>query len=283
MTAGLIPLGDAYSLAKPHRRTRLVRIVLTAAIAGTAIVALLLTRQSGLQATPLLPPGSSGVIVLDLSASTENGTLDRMHAVLTQLSHSRGRFGVVVFSSRAYEALPPNTPASQLRPLGRFFRAIPPKAAPGLLPGGRNATYATAYPANPWATSFSFGTAISHGLDLARSMLLANHVRKPAVWLVSDLADEAQDRALVAESIRGYVEAGIALHVVALAASDTDLGYFARFVGARGSIVEAKPSSEVRLRAEHAFPVGLIVAGCTLSLLLALNELLTTPLRWGQP
>jgi hypothetical protein len=273
-----IPLSDAPSLRGFLRRTRLVRIGLALALAATGLTALALARAPQLRPTPLLPPGSNGVVALDLSASTENASLDRMYAVLTQLSHSGGRFGLVVFSSRAYEALAPNTPARELGAVARFFHGVPPHKVvnPYDFPDR-----GPAYPTNPWAAAFSFGTSISQGLDLARTILLQSNARKPAVWLVSDLADSAQDRPLVATAAREYVNSGIALNVIGLAPTKADARYFSRLVGPRGSIVTAKPSAQVRLHAKHAFPTALVAAAAVLALLLALNELLSAPFRWG--
>jgi hypothetical protein len=112
-------------------------------------------------------------------------------------------------------------------------------------------------------------------------MLIEADVRKPAVWLVSDLADAAQDKPLVSTVAREYVNAGIALNVIGLAPTKADARSFARLVGPRGSFVLAKPSKQVRLHSKHAFPTGLAVAAAVLGALLALNELVSTPLRWG--
>jgi hypothetical protein len=280
VSAASIPLGDAPALRGLLRRTRLVRLALALALLATGVTALALARTTQLPTTPLLPPGSRGVLVLDLSASTENASLDRMYAVLTQLSHSNGRFGLVVFSSRAYEALAPNTPARELGPVARFFTPLRPRTPVSPSDGRFNAA-PTQYPTNPWASSFSFGTAISQGLELARTILLQNSVEKPAVWLVSDLADSAPDKPLVATAAREYVNAGIALHVIGLAPTKSDAAYFSRLVGPRGSLIVAKPSTSVRLHPKHPFPTGFAAVALVLAALLALNELLSAPLRWG--
>jgi uncharacterized protein (DUF58 family) len=245
-------------------------------LVGTAAAALLAARAPTLHVTPLVSKGSRGVIVLDLSASTQHEALDRIYAALTQLAHSRGRFGLVIFSSRAYEALPPDTSARELLPIARFFHELAPSASSPNVPIGSG----PAYPANPWAYAFSFGTSISQGLDLARTILIQDHVEPRSVWLISDLADAQQDRSSVIESAESYVDSSIALHVIGVDPLKKDLRFFKRLVGPRGSIKEARPSAQVRLRSEHAFPVGLTVAASTLAILLALNELVSVPLRW---
>ena len=63
--------------------------------------------------------------MLDVSASISADTYSRIGATLSSLARSGGRYGLVVFSDQAYEALPPGTPASDLRPLVRYF-TLPP-------------------------------------------------------------------------------------------------------------------------------------------------------------
>jgi hypothetical protein len=281
LTATSIPLGDARSLRVARNRARIIRTALLAGMVGTAVAAFLVARAPNLTPIPFLPPGSTGIIALDLSASVENGTLDRMYATLAQLAVSKDRFGLVVFSNQAYEALPPNTPARELAPFARFFHRLPP-SRPGAAPDAARVIRGGAeYPTNPWASAFSFGTTISAGLDLARSIILANHVSRPSVWLISDLADGPGDLPLVARSARSYIQLGIALHVIGLNPSKADRRFFEGLLGPRGALIEAEPPSQVRLSSKHGFPVGLGIAAALLALLLAANELWSAPLRWG--
>lgn len=263
---------------------------------GTAVAAFLVARASDLSPTPLLPPGSTGIIVLDLSISVENSTLDRMYTGLTQLAATHDRFGLVLFSSRAYEALPPDTPASELSPFARFFRKASPTPG-GQLPngaqgqfngggggqfnGGGGQNQPEGYPRNPWACCFSFGTEVSDGLGLAQTIILAKHISRPTVWLMSDLADDPADRAAVARIAKSYIHLGIALRVIGLNPKRADEAFFEGLLGPRGTLIVAKPSTQVRLSTRHRFPVGLGIAAVVLALLLAANELLSTPFRWG--
>ena len=73
------------------------------------------------------------MIVLDVSASISPDTFSRIGETLRKLVATRGRYGLVVFSNVAYEALPPGTPASALRPLIRYFDGSE-QQAPGALP-----------------------------------------------------------------------------------------------------------------------------------------------------
>jgi hypothetical protein len=281
MSARAVPLGDAGSLGRIARRTRAVRLALAGTLVGLAVAAVLLARAQNLTPTPLLPAGSSGIIVLDLSSSVEHGTLDRMYAGLSQLSATNDRFGVVVFSGRAYEALPPNTPADDLGPFARFFRELP-KGAVQFTPGpGRPAPPNGFYPPNPWANGFSGGTEISTGLALARKLILDNTATRPAVWLMSDLADDPPDRRAVVRVAHSLVDLGIALHVVALNPLPADARFFERLLGPRGTLIQAKPSTQVRLRSHYGFPVSFAAVAVVLALLLALNEWWSTPLSWS--
>lgn len=278
MTAPSIPLADAALLRRAGARSRAIRIALAAALATTAVLAFFAARSSSLTPTPLLPPGSSGIIALDASGSVEGATLDRVYTGLSQLANSSDRFGMVVFSARAYEALPPNTPARELKPLARFFRPIG-RTSPG---GPAAAALAREiYPANPWQAGFDTGTEISQGLQLARSIVLAQRSTRRSVWLISDLADDSRDYGNVARVATSYVNDGIALNVIALNPSKEDKRFFDRLLGPRGTLITVKPSTSVRLRSTHPFPVWIVVAAAILALLLAANELWSSPLRWG--
>jgi hypothetical protein len=48
-----------------------------------------------------------------------------------------------------------------------------------------------------------------------------------------------------------------------------------------GTLIQAKASSQVHLSARRGPPIGLGIAGVVLALLLAANELWSSPLRWG--
>jgi hypothetical protein len=259
----------------------MIRIGLATALAILGILAFLFSRASNLAPTPLLPPGSSGIIVLDASGSVEGATLDRIYASMSQLANTNDRFGMVVFASRAYEALAPNTPARDLKPLARFFRPLAKSKLPKNNIPAAGLPFAARYPANPWQVGFDTGTEISKGLALAETIILANPSTRRSVWLISDLADDPHDLGSVAGVARSYINAGITLNVIALDPTSSDVSFFSRFLGPNGSVIVPKPSSQVRLKSVYRFPTGLIVCAVLIALLLAATELLSSPMRWG--
>ena len=119
--------------------------------------------------------------MLDLSASISTDTYARIGATLDGLADSGGRYGLIVFSDTAYLALPPGTPAAELRAFARRFD-VPEQT------GG-----AITVPTNPWTNAFSAGTKISSGLQLALDTIKERRLGRPAVLLVSDLDDDVGD------------------------------------------------------------------------------------------
>ncbi len=183
MTASSIPLADVGDFAPAARRTLLVRAALAALMTAALVAAVFAVRHPHSQTIVSLPSHADTIVVLDLSASIASDTYSRIGATLSSLARSHGRYGLVVFSGQAYEALPPGTPAEDLVPLVRFF--IPQaQTSPG---------FAATYPRNPWTATFSAGTQISSGLELAHTIATGNGVRRPAVVLVSDLDDDPAD------------------------------------------------------------------------------------------
>jgi hypothetical protein len=262
MTTTSIPLGDAPALRRFTKRTRAMRTGLAVVVVLFALLAVAFAHPSANRSTPLLPAGSDGIVVLDLSASAGSSEYALIAQYLDELVRSNGRFGLVVFSDTAYEALPPNTPAQSLSTLTRYYR--PP------------------YPTNPWSAGFSLGTSISKGLDLAENVLLADGVRRRAVWLISDLSDAGGDRQALAHSLQSYVSSGIALHVLPVEAARRDLAPYERLFGTQSPTIRLRPLSLAPPgRTSYAFPLAFAIVAAVLAVVLAVNELLSTPLRWG--
>ena len=158
--------------------------------------------------------------------SISSDTFARIAGTLDTLAHQPGSAALVVFSSTAYEALPPGTPTRELGSFARFFRPHSPGAG-----------YAPAYPPNPWSDAFSSGTSISTGLRNALGIVDRDGLRRPAVVLVSDLDDDGHavdrislravigtaDGALVRASVTGDLDDAEKLGA-ALAAELLDMG-----------------------------------------------------------
>jgi hypothetical protein len=246
-------------------------IVLVVFVVACAAVA----RRPQLQAsTPAyVPPAAAGIVVLDLSASIASDTYSRIGETLRQLVARGGRYGLVVFSDLAYEALPPGSPAAALAPLQRYF-TLPAHSASGVAPN---------FPRNPWSRQFTAGTRISRGLELARTIIVEDRIRRPAVVLVSDLADEPQDVQQLTAILLAYRRDRIPLRVVALNPSPDDASFFQRVLGKGTAILPARLPGEPGYAApapRAAVPAWLVGLTAAVAALLALNTLWTARLRW---
>ena len=128
----------------------MLRALLGAAAVCAAVAVVLVGRGEAAPPSPL-PAGTDGLVVLDLSASISTDTYARIGATLDGLAETGGRYGLIVFSDTAYLALPPGTPAAELRAFARRFDL--PEQTGGAL----------TVPTSPWTDSFSAGTKISTG------------------------------------------------------------------------------------------------------------------------
>jgi hypothetical protein len=269
-----IPYAQARLLRRVAARTTAVRWALFGLLVALLLLAAASARHPRAGAQPLLPPQSGGVVVLDLSASITSDTYSRIHASLQTLVSRGGRYGLVLFSNVAYEALPPGTPASAIEPIARYF-TVPAPVLQGAQP---------TFPINPWSASFTSGTEISNALDLARSIELANRVRHPAVVLISDLADDPNDFQRLNTVLAEFRVEHIELRVIALNADPNDLARFKSLIGRASSIVPAGLSGaqDTALSvAGTAFPVRLVELAIAVALLLAVTEIVTARLDWA--
>jgi hypothetical protein len=262
VTARPIPLPGARALARAARRTVLVRGALAAAAVVLVLLAAQAGRHPGVRRPSALPVRSGDLIVLDLSASISSDTFSRIADTLRKLVATGGRYGLVVFSDVAYEALPPGTPASALRPLVRYF-AVPPSRGPGA---------AQALPRSPWTSSFSRGTEISAGLDLAHRIVLADGLRHARVVLISDLADDPEDLQRLNEvATAEYGPGRTPLRVVALNASPADEAFFQRIADA--AVAEAPAPAAKPPAAPPAVLPGALPAALAAAIVAALAAL----------
>jgi hypothetical protein len=256
-----IPLGDRGALVWPARRTLLFRLALAAALVGALAAAWLGAHRTGRHAG-LVPSGKSPVVAIDMSWSVSYDNYDLIEKALQDLADSGRRIGLVLFSDVAYEALPPGTRASELRPYLRFFRT---RGVP-----------------NPWQDAFAGGTRIWSALDLARRMLKRDRVSNGAVVLISDLADAPNDRPLLGQTLAGYVADRIPIKIVALDPTPEDAQLFERALAHGGGSVETlgPATHAVARRRTTPLPTALLAAAIAIALVLGVNELALARLRW---
>jgi hypothetical protein len=259
-----IPVADARELRSPWRRTRLIRVVLGLALVALILLTALLASRPTNHSLRFLPRASNGIVVLDLSASISSDTFNRIGETLDQLAATNGRYGLVVFSDVAYEALPPGTPSSALLPYARYFK-VPAQTSPGLAP---------AFPVNPWTNTFSAGTRISAGLGMAFAIIRSEHLARPAVVLISDLDDDPGDvYPSLASSISAFRVERIPLKIVALNPAPNDQALFVRLLGDATQISQAQLPGERTTDSGAPFPRTLALLAVAIALLLAANEL----------
>jgi hypothetical protein len=266
-----IPLAEAARFVPDARRTLLVRALLVSLVVAVLLVTAYVARNPHSQTIVTLPSQADTIVVLDLSASIASDTYSRIGATLSSLAASRDRYGLVVFSDQAYEALPPGSPAADLAPLVRYF-VLPKQTTPGFAP---------TYPPNPWTATFSAGTRISTGLELAHALATAEGVRYPAVLLVSDLDDDPGDLARLASIVLAYRRDGIPLRVVGLNPSTRNAGFFERLLGPSSPIVQAGVlATGEPPRNSTPFPWSLVAFAFAAAVALAAHELWASRLTW---
>jgi hypothetical protein len=263
-----IPFSELSSLAAVARRTRRLRLAIALALLVALVVgAAVAPSQPGRH---FLPANTVGIVVLDVSASITPSTYYRIEQELDTLAASGERFGLVLFSDGAYEALPPGTPSAELTPLLRFF--APPKGS------------SSGIPPSPWQQWFSGGTDISTGLFEAARMLQRDHVQHGSVVLISDLNDDPVDLGPLAGAVLYFQQMHTPLEIVGLNPTTANAEFFKNLLGAKAVIQTAKlpttAQASGKLSLVATFPVGLAVATLVVILLLTMNEWWAEPLRW---
>jgi hypothetical protein len=264
-----IPLADARALRSRVVATRVALTVLAACAAAAAVGVLLSSRSPHSQTLVPLPSNANVVIVLDLSASISSDSFSRIGGTLRALSQTGERVGLVVFSDDAYEALPPGTPAADLAPLVRYF-TLPQQKVPGFMPS---------FPANPWANTFTGGTVISAGMELAIDIAVAQRPRA-AVMLVSDLDDDPNDLPALAAVAQVAEHDGVPIRILGLNPSPEDIEYFRTIFGRSAPIVEAPTLEQAAPREQTPFPWALVALALLAAVALALREGWAPRLTW---
>jgi hypothetical protein len=266
-----VPLADPTSLDRAVRRTRIVRVVLAAVLVAATVVAFLVAPRT--PGRRFLPSNATGIVVLDLSSSVSPQTYYRIEQTLATIAASQSRLGLVIFSDVAYEALPPGTAAAELKPLLRFFA-----------PSSNSPAAAGQLARSPWDQWFSAGTRISSGLYLAAHMLQQEHVKKSAVMLISDLADDPTDLNRLTDAVLLLEQRKVPLEIVGLSPSSANADFFQRLLGTNAVFQQAQLPTGAQARGQlevtGTFATGLAVFAALVIALLALNEWWAEPLRW---
>jgi hypothetical protein len=265
-----IPLADAPVLRAPARRTFTVRAALAVLCIGAAGAAVVAGRHPHTRTIVPLPAHADTILVLDLSASISSDTFSRIGGTLAALARSGSRLGLVVFSDQAYEAFPPGTPAVDLAPFVRYF-TLPKQRSPGFAP---------TFPDNPWQSTFTAGTRISAGLDLAHRIAAAGG-RRAAVVLVSDLDDDPGDLPRLASVLLAYRRDHVPVRIVGLDASPDNVALYTRLLSPQPVVVEAPTLAEAPPQDTTPFPWTLVALAGAAACAYVLRAAWAPRLVWG--
>lgn len=251
---------DLRALRRARRRALALRVVLAGGAVALLGAAAASARGLDVRERSFLPPGSTGVVVIDISLSIAEANYVDVRRTLRQLVRIDAPVGLVFFSDVPYELLPPGTPASELEPLLRVLQPSPSRASP---------------PINPWWDTFRAGTRISIALGLARDMLERDKVEDGFIVLVSDLETAPEDVQATSRMVQDLQRAGIDVRVVPMSASGDSLRLFEGLLGPK-AFAELPGSTGDERRFESAIaagvPTGLLVLGALLFAVLALHE-----------
>jgi hypothetical protein len=248
---------DVGTFSRPTLRARVLRLTLATATIALVVAAAATARGLDTREEGLLPSGTTGVVVIDLSLSIADEDYHALRRAVRRLIAEDASIGLVVFSDVAYELLPPGTPASELKPMLRLF--IPPRLGT---------------PVNPWTQTFRAGTRISTALTLARGMLERDNVRAGSILLVSDLETAPDDVPAVARTVDELRRSSIELRVFGLAPSNDARVLFEGFLdqGAFAAPEDESEEAASETSVEYQFPQMLMLVGALFFLALAALE-----------
>jgi hypothetical protein len=133
-------------------------------------------------------------------------------------------------------------------------------------------------PRNPWTSSFSAGTKISTGLQLALDTIRERRLGRPAVLLVSDLDDDVGDRERLTSTALSFRRLGIPVRVVGLNPSTEDKRYMERLLRRPADLSAAALAGEERGGGTRV-NLSLLLVALAAALALALRELLLARLE----
>ena len=254
---GAIDTHDVGAFSRPALRARALRLTFATATIALVVAAAATARGLDTREEGLLPSGTTGVVVIDLSLSIADEDYNALRRALRRLIAEDASIGLVVFSDVAYELLPPGTPASELKPMLRLL--IPPRLGT---------------PVNPWTQTFRAGTKISTALELARGMLERDNVRAGSILLVSDLETAPDDVPAVARTVDALRRSSIELRVFGLSPSTDARVLFEGFLdqGAFAAPGEQDEEAASETSVENRWPQMLVLLGALFFLALTALE-----------
>lgn len=256
--ASPIPASEPGRLRPAVVRTSAVRSALALALGAAVALAFLVARGSDVRHAPIVPSGTTGVLVLDLSASVYEGAMEE---TIRRMSEAGESAGLVVFSDAAYEMLPPGSPSRELVPILRFLKPAP--GSPNRLP------------ANPWE-DLRAGTQISVGVRTAAEALRRTRATRGSIVLISDLEIVGDEVERLAAAIAELRRDGVEIRIVPLNPTPEKRARIEALTGSGALLREPGQAGAVRAPEERslaaAAPWTFVFVGALLVVLLATNE-----------
>jgi len=249
---------DVRLLRGPATRTSLLRAALALAAVGLLVAAVATARELDPRDRGLLPTGTTGVVVLDLSLSIVDDHSGSIRGIMQRLIDTDARIGLVIFSDVPYELLPPGTPAAELKPLVRLLTPT-----------------STGDVVTPWSDAFRSGTKISAALALARDMLEGDRVKRGSILLISDLETSPDDVPATARVLRSLVDADLPVRLLGLGPSSDARALFGGILGPQAfTPLAERPSGAAEPPAprRRSLPLLLLVLGAGFLLALGAHE-----------
>jgi hypothetical protein len=265
-----IPYAGVGELRSQARRTLATRFAVAVALVALLAGALLAALHTSSSRSEIVPGGTTGIVVVDLSKSIIESEFETIGSTLRRLISTDTPSGLVVFSDVAYELLPPHAPASALVPLLRFFTPV----------GGR-------YPTNPWQATFRAGTRISVALELAHEMLSRDGISNGSIILVSDLETASSDSASLSETLSELKREKVPVRIVPLRPTDHARKLFASLLGPASFLpaphAVAGEGTSVHDKLQGRVPLGLLLLDGLLLVAVGVNERLCARLALPAP
>lgn len=259
-----VPTSEPARLRQARYRTLLLRAALALGLVGALAAAFLVARSQDVRQAPLVPSGKTGIMVLDVSASTSEAAFGQ---TIQKLAETDERIGLIAFSDAAYELLPPGTPAKELLPLLRYFLPVDGSEPPGQ---------------NPW-DAFRAGTRVSEGLRLAREVFIREGVTDGSILLVSDFEILPDEILRVADQVAVLRGEGTEVRLVPLNPTPERRARMNAILGGSAVLRDQTPDAEVRAPESESLgalaPWAFVGVAVLLVAILSANEALLARLE----